>query len=154
MPENCLDNIPGIGKIVVMKRLLETYIFDPEITEGKMIILTGPRQVGKTTFAQNWLKSHDSSGTYFNWDDPSVIMNYKENPLFFKNIVDERYTNAPVPMVFDEMHKHMEWRNLLKGFFDTNHDRIKLLVTGSARLELARKTGDCLDDTFLFRCSL
>lgn len=127
-----------------MKRLLETYIFDPEITEGKMIILTGPRQVGKTTFAQDWLKSQGFSETYFNWDDPSVIMNYKRNPLCFHNIVSEKYIRAPVPMVFDEIHKHVEWRNLLKGFFDTNHDRIKLLITGSARLELARKTGDSL----------
>lgn len=127
-----------------MKRLLETHIFDPEITEGKMIILTGPRQVGKTTFAQDWLKSLGSSETYFNWDDPSVIMNFKRNPLCFHNIVSEKYSNTPVPMVFDEIHKHVEWRNILKGFFDTNHDRIKLLITGSARLELARKTGDSL----------
>ncbi len=144
MVENCLDNIPVMGKIVVMKRLLETHIFDPEINEGKMIILTGPRQVGKTTFAQDWLKSQDCSETYFNWDDPSVIMNYKRNPLCFHNIVSEKYTGSPVPMVFDEIHKHFEWRNLLKGFFDTDHERIKLLVTGSARLELARKTGDSL----------
>ena len=36
-----------------MERLIGKYIFDPEMTAGKMIFLTGPRQVGKTTFAQN-----------------------------------------------------------------------------------------------------
>ncbi|MDB9822895.1 ATP-binding protein [Deltaproteobacteria bacterium] len=127
-----------------MKRLIGNHIFDPEITEGKMIFLTGPRQVGKTTFAQDWLNSQGSSGTYFNWDDPSVIMTYKRNPLCFHNIIEEKYTKSPVPLVFDEIHKHMEWRNLLKGLFDSNHDKIKLLVTGSARLEIARKTGDSL----------
>jgi len=40
-----------------MKRLVEEYIFDPEISAGKMIFPTGPRQVGKTTFAKNWLAS-------------------------------------------------------------------------------------------------
>ncbi len=40
-----------------MDRFLGTYIFDPEISAGKMIFLAGPRQVGKTTFAKNWLAS-------------------------------------------------------------------------------------------------
>jgi predicted AAA+ superfamily ATPase len=38
-----------------MERLLSHYVFDPELTAGKMIFLIGPRQVGKTTLAQNWL---------------------------------------------------------------------------------------------------
>jgi predicted AAA+ superfamily ATPase len=32
-----------------MERLVATYLFDPEMTADKMIFLTGPRQVGKTT---------------------------------------------------------------------------------------------------------
>ncbi|MFH1992936.1 MAG: ATP-binding protein [Pseudomonadota bacterium] len=127
-----------------MKRLIGSYIFDPEITAGKMIFLTGPRQVGKTTFAQNWLKAAGSEESYFNWDDPSVMVAYKRNPLFFHNIINERFDDKPVPLVFDEIHKHKEWRDIIKGLFDTNRERIKLLATGSARLGLARKTGDSL----------
>jgi hypothetical protein len=41
--------------MVDMERLGGKYIFDPEISAGKMIVLCGPRQVGKTTFASNWL---------------------------------------------------------------------------------------------------
>jgi len=48
-----------------MERLIGKYIFDPEMTAGKMIFLTGPRQVGKTTFAQKWLESVGSEDTYF-----------------------------------------------------------------------------------------
>ena len=44
-----------------------------------MIFLTGPRQVGKTTFARNWLLSGGSIDTYFNWDDPAVLAEYR-NP--------------------------------------------------------------------------
>jgi hypothetical protein len=131
-------------KIVIMERLIGKYIFDPEMTEGKMIFLTGPRQVGKTTFAQNWLKSAGSEGTYFNWDDPSVMVAYKRNPLHFRNIIDEKSHDDPVPLVFDEIHKHREWRDILKGLFDTHRERIKLLVTGSARLDFARRSGDSL----------
>jgi predicted AAA+ superfamily ATPase len=127
-----------------MERIIGTYIFDPEITSGKMIFLTGPRQVGKTFFAKMRLTSIKSEETYFNWDDPSVMMAYKKNPLFFHNVIGEKLSNQPVPLVFDEIHKHTEWRAILKGLFDTNQDKMKLLVTGSARLEFMRKSGDSL----------
>lgn len=109
-----------------------------------MIFLSGPRQVGKTTFAQMWLKNTGFEGTYFNWDDPSVMAEYKRNPAYFKNVIDERFTDAPVPVVFDEIHKHKGWRNVLKGSFDTNKERMQLLVTGSGRFDMYQKSGDSL----------
>ena len=127
-----------------MKRLLDSYLFDPELISGKMIFLNGPRQVGKTTFALNWLKESGVEGTYFNWDDPAVLHAYKRNPLFFKNVIDERHLGTPVPIVFDEIHKQREWRAILKGMYDVNQERMQLLVTGSARLGLYRKSGDSL----------
>jgi len=127
-----------------MERWVGKYIFDPEITAGKMIFLSGPRQVGKTTFAQNWLASMGVEETYFNWDDPAIRSEYNRNPLFFKNIIQAKFKEKPVPVVFDEVHKHKNWKNILKGVYDTNKDRIRLLVTGSARLGLYRKSGDSL----------
>jgi hypothetical protein len=127
-----------------MERLVARYLFDPEMTADKMIFLTGPRQVGKTTFARNWLDSAGCNDTYFNWDDPAVLAEYRRNPLFFKNIVEERYKGEPVPVVFDEIHKQKNWRDILKGFYDSNRERIRLLVTGSSRLGMYRKSGDSL----------
>ena len=127
-----------------MERIVGTYIFDAEMTANKMIFLTGPRQVGKTTFAKMWLESIGSEDTYFNWDDPSVMMEYKRNPLYFRNVIDEKIKNRPVPLVFDEIHKHTAWRDILKGLFDTNRERMRLLVTGSSHLGFVRKSGDSL----------
>ena len=127
-----------------MERLVGHYIFDPEITEGKMIFLSGPRQVGKTTFALNWLASMGVEGTYFDWDDPSVRSEYHRNPLYFNNIILSRFQGKPVPMVFDEIHKHKNWKNILKGVHDPARGKIRLLVTGSARLGVYRKSGDSL----------
>jgi len=127
-----------------MERIVGTYIFDPRMTAGKMIFLTGPRQVGKTTFAQMWLKSCCREETYFNWDDPSVLVEYKRNPLWLKNIVEEKFKKDPVAIVFDEIHKNKQWRNILKGFFDTNKERIQLLVTGSGRFDTYQRSGDSL----------
>jgi predicted AAA+ superfamily ATPase len=111
---------------------------------GKMIFLTGPRQVGKTTLARNWLAGQDAGDLYFNWDDPAVAREYKRNPLFFKNIIDDRFDKKPLSLVFDEIHKQKNWRNILKGIYDTNKEKITLLVTGSARLGWYRKSGDSL----------
>ncbi|MBU4121537.1 MAG: AAA family ATPase, partial [Proteobacteria bacterium] len=84
------------------------------------------------------------SDTYFNWDDPAVIVEYRRNPLFFKNIIEERYGGEPVPVVFDEIHKQKNWRDILKGFYDSNREKVRLLVTGSSRLGMYRKSGDSL----------
>jgi uncharacterized protein len=130
--------------MVNMERLVGKYIFDPEISAGKMVFLTGPRQVGKTTFALNWLASMGAEGTYFNWDDPAVKAEYVRNPLYFKNLVLSRFHGKPVPVVFDEIHKHKNWKNILKGLYDTTKDKMNLLVTGSARLGTYRKSGDSL----------
>lgn len=127
-----------------MERLIKQYIFDPEMNAGKMIFLTGPRQIGKTTFARNWLAAQEADDNYFNWDAPSIVKEYKRNPLFFKNIIDSRSSKKPLPLVFDEIHKLKNWRNILKGIYDTNQENMTLLVTGSARLGWYRKSGDSL----------
>jgi len=127
-----------------MERLVGTYIFDPEMNTGKMVFLTGPRQVGKTTFAKNWLASVGFEDMYFNWDDPAVLKEYTRNPLYFRNIIDNKFKGEPVPLVFDEIHKHKNWRNILKGIYDTSKEKIRVLVTGSARLGMYRKSGDSL----------
>jgi predicted AAA+ superfamily ATPase len=142
--KNYLDNITQVCKIITMERLVKTYIFDPEMTAGKMIFLVGPRQIGKTHFARKWLADAGCGDTYFNWDDPAVMKAYRANPLYFRNTIAERFQGEPVPIVFDELHKHKNWRDILKGFYDTSSDRIRLLITGSARLGMYRKSGDSL----------
>ena len=99
--------------------------------ETKIVMLSGPRQVGKT-FLSKHLFSSDNF-VYLNWDilkHKSIIKN--ENWDQLKNIV-----------VFDEIHKLKNWKNFLKGIFDQKNEQ-KILVTGSARLETFRKAGDAL----------
>jgi predicted AAA+ superfamily ATPase len=51
-------------------------------------------------------------------------------------------------VVLDEIHKYKGWRNLVKGFYDTNKSSRKFLVTGSARLDHYRKGGDSLQGRY------
>jgi hypothetical protein len=101
----------------------------------KMVFLGGPRQVGKTTLAQNLIARYkDGHPAYLNWDsdfDRRRLRNRewpKEEPL----------------IVIDEIHKMRGWRNLIKGLYDTLKNTHSFLITGSARLDHFRKGGDSL----------
>lgn len=48
-------------------------------------------------------------------------------------------------VVFDELHKMKGWKSWLKDIYDVEGNHPAFLVTGSARLDTARKAGDSLD---------
>ena len=55
-------------------------------------------------------------------------------------------------VVFDELHKMKNWKRWLKGLFDTEGNRPRLVVTGSASLNVYKKFGDSLAGRyFLYR---
>jgi len=70
-----------------MKRVHSQYIFSPDINAGKMVFLSGPRQIGKTTFVENRLAELNQGHLYFNWDDPAVHREYTRNPHFLKAVI-------------------------------------------------------------------
>ncbi len=126
-----------------MERTQNKYLFDEKINAGKMMFLSGPRQVGKTTFARNYLKEAGDGGLYWNWDDPLVRKEYIKNPHFIeKSIVISKHS-CPI-VVFDEIHKQKKWKNILKGFYDIFKGRVIFFITGSARLDFFRTSGDSL----------
>ena len=98
--------------------------------EEKIILITGPRQVGKTTLA----KMLGENYSYLNYDDDS-----------HRRICAERSWDRKVDFViFDELHKMRNWKSWIKGVFDTEGNKPSLVVTGSARLDTATKVGDSL----------
>ncbi|MBI2119278.1 MAG: ATP-binding protein [Elusimicrobia bacterium] len=126
-----------------MKRIQDLYLFDEKLQGGKMVFLSGPRQVGKTTFAQNNLKKFGDTKLYFNWDDPFIRREYVRNPHFLDVVLSG--SSHPMPwIVFDEIHKHKNWKNILKGLYDHYHSKARFLITGSARLDYFRSSGDSL----------
>jgi hypothetical protein len=100
----------------------------------KMVLLGGPRQVGKTTLAQALLRDHFPGGRYFNWD-------YDEDR---RDLLAKRWRDDERLLVFDELHKYARWKQWIKGLYDVQGDRHALLVTGSARLDVYRRGGDSL----------
>ncbi|MGK5081951.1 ATP-binding protein [Bdellovibrionota bacterium FG-1] len=101
--------------------------------DKKMVWVSGPRQCGKTTLAQFFLKN-ETSGIYLNWDDPDHR----------KIILARKWSEDAGLIVLDEIHKYPKWKSWLKGTYDTTHDRHRFLVTGSARLDVYRRGGDSM----------
>lgn len=103
----------------------------------KMVFLTGPRQVGKTTLSRELLAMQ--GGQYLNYDVPTdraLILNQRWNP------------QAPM-LVLDEIHKMPDWKAWLKGVVDGKPTKQQLLVTGSARMDTFRQSGESLAGRFL-----
>ncbi|MFC1522378.1 ATP-binding protein, partial [Elusimicrobiota bacterium] len=117
----------------------------------QMRFIAGPRQSGKTTLARHKLKEEACGRCYFNWDLRSVRSSYAQNPSFFmENCAASKRGKHWV--CFDEIHKMPKWKNILKGAFDEYEKEIQLIVTGSARLDWFRRSGDSLAGRyFLFR---
>ncbi len=108
-----------------------------------MIFISGPRQVGKTTIAKKLLD--EFGGLYLNWDQPDDRMLILGS---FDKIIErlgprELGQEKPI-IVFDEIHKYKDWKNHIKGFFDHYKDIVRIIVTGSAKLDIYRKGGDSL----------
>lgn len=99
----------------------------------KMVILVGPRQSGKTWLTKEIAK-HYSTSLYLNYD------NRAERDIMIR----EGWLPQTDLLILDELHKMPEWKNYLKGVFDTKPNEMHILVTGSARLEVFKKVGDSM----------
>lgn len=117
---------------------------------NRMCFISGPRQVGKTTAIQRFLAAEKQPRLYYNWDTLSVKRRFAQNPLFF---IEDLPPDITKPwMALDEIHKYPKWKNLLKGYYDEWRDKVRFIVSGSARLDLFRRSGDSLVGRyFLFR---
>ena len=100
----------------------------------KMVFVSGPRQVGKTTLAKYLGSNFFKSYSYLNWD---------YQPDRKKIIKSELPANTKL-LIFDELHKYKSWKNYIKGIFDKHKNDFYILLTGSARLDIYRKGGDSL----------
>ena len=128
----------------MIKRHLEGICFDEEFGR-QMRFVSGPRQVGKTTLARNYLDKHGFPQLYFNWDLRQVRDRYIDDPYFFETSVYDSRKNSAIPWVcMDEIHKMPKWKNILKDFFDKFESVARFVITGSARLDMFRRAGDPL----------
>ena len=115
---------------------MQRYLEEPvkRDLERKIVLLSGPRQVGKTTLSRQLI-------------EPFVYLNFDSGPdrEMIRKLEWDRRARL---VIFDELHKMKNWKSWLKGVYDTEGVPPALLVTGSARLDLFRKGGDSMAGRF------
>lgn len=113
----------------MLKRYITPHVLKD--LDNKIVLVSGPRQAGKTTLSKTLFPN---DYVYFNYDHP-------EHRLTLKSIDWDRKKSL---VIFDELHKMPQWKRWIKGIYDTEGSRPRLLVTGSAKLNTFRKVGDSL----------
>ncbi len=131
----------------MLPRLYEDLIADHLHSHRQMVFLMGPRQVGKTTSARRAVGAFEESH-YLNWDNRDHRRILLGGPgAVAEHIETSRLRDHTPVLLLDEIHKWGNWKDFLKGLFDTyvdERDKISIVVTGSARLDVFRSGGDSL----------
>lgn len=110
-----------------MKRYLTEFI--KKDLDKKLVLIAGPRQVGKTWLSKTLFPSNQS-----------VYLNFDRN-ADRKVITEETWSRDSDLVILDEIHKMRNWKSWIKGIYDTESVRPRLLLTGSARLDVTHRGG-------------
>ena len=121
------------------KRIYEAVLEEHLRDNRQMAFLSGPRQCGKTTLAKSL------ADCYFTWDDLATRRLVAGDAAGLADAVGLGIATEKKPIItLDEIHKFVRWKSFLKGFFDLYEDRMRLIVTGSARLDIYKRGSDSL----------
>ncbi len=127
----------------MQKRYLEDLIRNDALAVKKIAFISGPRQVGKTTLARSLLEKLEADSTsYYTWDDDEFRKVWTKSPKSILDGLKSKY------LVLDEIHKERTWKNKLKGLYDLYGEDYQFIVTGSARIDYYRKSGDSLQGRY------
>jgi predicted AAA+ superfamily ATPase len=90
---------------------MQRYLFKElkKFVGQKILLIPGPRQVGKTTLSKTIFSNFD----YYNYDRLSDR----------KKLTAEEWNREADLIIFDEIHKMKKWKQWLKGIYDTEAKR-------------------------------
>lgn len=112
---------------------------DSWVFQGKVLILFGPRRVGKTTFSKQLLEKYGKASGYFSCDTMHVQQALtKKDPFVMKDFFGDHSF-----IVLDEAQYVPDIGLSIKIFHD-QFPNVQILATGSSSFELANRTGEPL----------
>ncbi len=114
------------------KRNLENKI-DKLWKEKEMIVISGPRQSGKTTMMKHLKKKY--GGKYYSLEDEDILRIFNTNPEF---LIDDEV------IFFDEIQLSKKAGKVLKYLYDKYAGKVKIVVSGSGAFEIEQNVGAAL----------
>jgi hypothetical protein len=127
---------------------LERRLAEP--APGRIQLLAGPRQVGKTTLLLELARRAGEQACYAAADDPGAAL-----PGFWERLLsraeDAAAAHGRAVLLLDEAHLLHDWAARLKGIWDRfrrRHTPVQIVATGSSALHLAAGSRESLAGRF------
>ncbi len=108
-------------------------ILEKRVKFSKCLLLTGARQVGKSTL----LKHQFAEYNRVSFDDKMTRLQAKEEPKLF-------FLNNPRPLFIDEVQKENSILEDVKAMVDESEERGQFIFSGSQKLELMKGMSESL----------
>lgn len=113
------------------------YLYEKLPWESRLLGITGPRGVGKTTMILQYIKENldTKRALYVSADD----IYFSEHKLI--DLANDFYKNAGEYLFIDEIHKYENWSVELKNIYD-GLPELKVIFTGSSVLDILKGSAD------------
>lgn len=129
----------------IFRRYIETNILE-ELNTPEIIIINGPRRVGKTTLLKTIKnKVTDKKTAYFDFTDPAVIrlwQNFSQERI--KAILNDLGMRSDNGIIFFDEIQYLNNIGLLLKLFYDHFPGIKIIATGSSSFLFLHDIGDSL----------
>lgn len=127
----------------VVGRIAQT-VLEKWLNKGKVLVITGARQVGKTTMLQNMFDDDDKKVLWLNADETRVRTRLSElDVAALGNVVGNYKT-----VIIDEVQRIQNAGLLLKILAD-NFKNVQFIATGSSALDISERIFEPLTGRYL-----
>ena len=113
------------------------YMYDRIDWNSRLVGITGPRGVGKSTMVLQYLKSHRDEGSHLYVSADSMY--FSTHTLV--ELADEFVKENGTRLYIDEIHKYKGWSKELKQIYDVHTD-LQVVFTGSSVLDIRKGEAD------------
>ena len=110
-----------------------TDVLKSRVSSSKCLLLTGARQVGKSTVVKHEFPEFHRA----DFDDRLTRLQAREEPKLF-------FLNNPRPLFIDEVQKESSILEEIKLLVDNSDDRGRFILSGSQKLELMKGMSESL----------
>ncbi len=121
-------------------------------SKGLIQVITGPRQVGKTTLVKQLFQSAQWTGIYHVVEGSVAYDSGWIEALFNDAVIRQRRAHQPVILAIDEIQKIPNWSETIKRLYDQQKFRgetsVQLILLGSSHWLMQRGLSESLAGRF------